>query len=302
MHERLHQAGMSEIVLQYAVVEGAHRYYPSALEFTADEPDRESFFPESITAAKTAGNHIWLGLYYDDSGWWTPPSVGALDTLAARNVKVLKELYSLYGAETAVSGVYLPQELNRYYWNTDSAVTALVEHFLRPVTDSAHALGWRVLSAPFFNSDLETPEQSAAFMNTLFGASWKPDVLAPQDGVGAQHVSLEALGNYLRALAAVCRDASVDFWVDAELFEASSTASWARIEAQVDTAVAAGALKVIGYDLSVLGNAKFDSLEAFQVSHSTGIAPDVFLKKPGARELEVIRYYDLLGRRGHRNF
>ena len=67
-----------------------------------------------------------------------------------------------------------------------------------------------------------------------------------------------------RAVASACKQYDIDFWVDLELFrtdDSHALASDKRITAQLDTARAAGATKVIGYDLAVLGNAGLDSLE-----------------------------------------
>ena len=118
MHQRLHALGMDEVVLQYAAVEATHLYYPSQLDFLQNTQYKNNeLFPKSIEAAKTAGTRIWLGLYYNGENWYTPPTAEQLDTLASRNLKVLEEIHSLYGSEAVVEGVYIPQEIARYYWD-----------------------------------------------------------------------------------------------------------------------------------------------------------------------------------------
>ena len=161
MHKRLHALGMEQVVLQYAAVEKTHLYYPSQLDFLQNTQYKNNqLFPKSIDAAKAAGNKLWLGLYYDGENWYTPPTVSQLDTLAARNLKVLDELHALYGNETVIEGVYIPQEIARYYWDglhEDATATALATHFLIPVTQAAQAKGWKVMAAPFYNQNLEAP-------------------------------------------------------------------------------------------------------------------------------------------------
>lgn len=280
MHQRLHALGMDEVVLQYAAVEATHLYYPSQLDFLQNTQYKNNeLFPKSIEAAKSTGTRVWLGLYYNGDNWYTPPTAEQLDTLSARNLKVLEEIYSLYGSEPVVEGVYIPQEIARYYWDglrTDATPEMLTKHFLKPVTEAAQAKGWKVMAAPFYNQNLETPGKLQTFFEKLFAAGFKPDIIAVQDGVGASdagkhHAETTNVGNYERAVAQACNQYGIEFWVDMELFrtdDSHALADSARISAQLDTAYAAGALKVIGYDLAVLGNAGLDSLEKWNLESS----------------------------------
>ena len=288
MHQRLHALRMDEVVLQYAAVEATHLYYPSQLDFLQNTQYKNNeLFPKSIEAAKKAGTRIWLGLYYNGENWYTPPTAEQLDTLTARNLKVLEEVHSLYGSENVIEGVYIPQEIARYYWDglrDDATPEMLTEHFLKPVTEAAQAKGWKVMAAPFYNQNLETPEKLQSFFEKLFVAGFKPDIIAVQDGVGASdagkpHAETATVGNYERAVAEACKLYGIEFWIDMELFrtdDSQALADSARISAQLDTAYAAGAVKVIGYDLAVLGNAGLDSLEKWKLESSveptTGIA------------------------------
>jgi len=315
MHKRLHALGMEQVVLQYAAVEKTHLYYPSQLDFLQNTKYKNNqLFPKSIEAAKTTGNKLWLGLYYDGENWYTPPTVSQLDTLASRNLKVIDELYALYGNETVIEGVYIPQEIARYYWDglrADATAAALATHFLIPVTRAAQAKGWKVIAAPFYNQNLETPEKLQAFFEQLFAAGFKPDIIAVQDGIGASdagkaHADISTVGNYERVIAKTCTQYGIEFWVDMELFrtdDSHALASGSRISAQLDTARAAGASKVIAYDLAILGNAGLDSLEkwfARDSSQATFIkirrTPNKSQKFGGPRHKEI-RYYKLNGAR-----
>ena len=303
MHERLNTLGMEQVVLQYAAVEKTHLYYPSQLEFLQNTQYKNNqLFPKSIDAAKAAGNKLWLGLYYDGENWYTPPTVSQLDSLAARNLRVLDELHALYGNETVIEGVYIPQEIARYYWDglrDDATVAALASHFLIPVMRAAQAKGWKVMAAPFYNQNLETPEKLQAFFESLFAAGFKPDVIAVQDGIGANdagkvHADISTVGNYERVMARACAKYSIDFWVDMELFrtdDSHALADSARLSAQLDTARAAGASKVIAYDLAVLGNAGLDSLERWFLRDSSQSTESIFNRR-GTRQGESRRSVD----------
>lgn len=312
MHQRLHALGMDEVVLQYAAVEATHLYYPSQLDFLQNTQYKNNqFFPKSIEAAKVAGTRVWLGLYYNGDNWYSPPTVAQLDTLSARNVRVLNELYELYGGESVVAGVYIPQEVARYYWDglrSDATAKSLVEHFLKPVTAAAKAKGWKVMAAPFYNQNLESPEKLQSFFENLFAVGFKPDVVAVQDGVGASdagkhHAETSNVAQYERAVASACSKYGVEFWVDMELFrteDSHALADSARISAQLDSAYAAGAVKIVGYDLAVLGNAGLDSLEKWNLK-STVESPTISIKS-NSRALnkmprKTMKYYKLNGAR-----
>ncbi len=312
MHQRLHALGMDEVILQYAAVEATHLYYPSQLDFLQNTQYKNNqLFPKSIEAAKVADTRVWLGLYYNGDNWYSPPTVAQLDTLSARNVRVLNELYELYGGESVVAGGYIPQEVARYYWDglrSDATAESLVEHFLKPVTVAAKAKGWKVMAAPFYNQNLESPEKLQSFFENLFAAGFNPDVIAVQDGVGASdagkhHAETSNVAQYERAVASACSKYGIEFWVDMELFrtdDSHALADRARLSAQLDTSRAAGAVKIVGYDLAVLGNAGLDSLEKWNLRSS--VEPPTLSIKSNSRVLnkkprKTMKYYKLNGAR-----
>ena len=306
MHQRLQSLGMEYIVLQYAAVEATHLYYPSQLDFLQNTQYKNNqLFPKSIEAAKIAETKIWLGLYYDGDDWFTPPTITQLDTLSARNVRVLNELYDFYGREKVIEGVYIPQEIARYYWDglrEDATTESLVAHFLKPIVDAAKAVGWKVIAAPFYNQNLESPEKLQSFFEKLFAVGFKPDVIAVQDGIGANdagkiHADIATVGNYERAVAQACAKYGIEFWVDAELFrtdDSKALADGARISAQLDTARSAGAVNVIGYDLAVLGNAGLDSLEQWALQSTVGLK---MMRNPNKNSRKQPKFYKLNGAR-----
>lgn len=165
--------------------------------------------------------------------------------------------------------------------------------------------------SPYYNQNLETPEELQEFFDWLFYLGFKPDIVAVQDGIGASdngrnHADILTVGSYERAVAKACAKYNIDFWVDLELSrtgDSHSLADSARLSAQLDTARAVGATKVIAYDLAVLGNAGLDSLEKWftrDSSQGTSITKSRNQRKskkyidPRHKE---IRYYKLNGTR-----
>jgi hypothetical protein len=183
-----------------------------------------------------------------------------------------------------------------------------VEHFLKPVTETAKSKGWKVMAAPFYNQNLESPEKLQSFFENLFAAGFKPDIIAVQDGVGASdagkhHAETSNVAQYERAVAGACSKYGVEFWVDMELFrteDSHALADSARISAQLDSAYAAGAVKVVGYDLAVLGNAGLDSLEKWNLRSSVE-SPTISIKSNSRavnkKIWKMMKYYKLNGAR-----
>jgi hypothetical protein len=181
----------------------------------------------------------------------------------------------------------------------------LTEHFLKPVTEAAQAKGWKVMAAPFYNQNLETPEKLQTFFEKLFVAGFMPDIIAVQDGVGASdagkhHAETTNVGNYERAVVQACKKYGIEFWVDMELFrtdDSHALADSTRISAQLDTAHAAGATKVIAYDLAVLGNAGLDSLEKWKLSSESNASSIIKRRnaktspRPSDRKQAPLKYY-----------
>lgn len=134
----------------------------------------------------------------------------------------------------------------------------------------------------------------------------KPDVIAVQDGIGASdggvhHATLDSLGLYLRAVASACQKHDIEFWVDEELFESTESSALApqsRIQAQLDTAKAAGAVQVVGYDMAVLKNEGLDSLKNwFGIYEEPTCIRRGIDQKPRHAEAKPIRYWKLNGAR-----
>ena len=215
------------------------------------------------------------------------------------------ELYDFYGREKVIEGVYIPQEIARYYWDglrEDATTESLVLHFLKPIVDAANAVGWKVIAAPFYNQNLETPEKLQSFFESLFAVGFKPDVIAVQDGIGANdtgkiHADIATVGKYERVVAQACAKYGIEFWVDAELFRtdySKALADGARISAQLDTARASGAVNVIGYDLAVLGNVGLDSLEQWALQSTVGLK---MMRNPNKNPRKQPKFYKLNGAR-----
>jgi hypothetical protein len=130
---------------------------------------------------------------------------------------------------------------------------------------------------------------------------FKPDVIAVQDGIGANdagkiHADIAMVEKYERVVAQACAKYGIEFWVDAELFrtdDSKALADRARISAQLDTACASGAVNVIGYDLAVLGNAGLDSREKWK-SQTVGLK---MARKTNKNPRKQPKFYKLNGAR-----
>lgn len=294
LYGRLADMGMHTVVVQFAISQPSHRYYPSQLSWANNSADFSRLFSMSLAAAEHHGLQVYLGLYYEESGWWTTVDSLTLERLRERNLQVVQELSELYGSYASWKGFYLPQEIARYYWSTDADRNRLVRQFLEPVAIAAHQVNKTLMASPFYNQDLESAQEWGAFMDSLL-AHWSVDVIAVQDGIGAGHIGFDNLGDYLRATQQACMRHGTAFGVDAELFLSEAQigpAPLSRIAQQLDTAAAAGATVILGYDLATIQGSFLDSLAIWQLEPSR-VKPARGILSPQ----KSIRWrFDLLGR------
>jgi hypothetical protein len=270
--QNLKDLGCDTIVLQYSIEEPTHTYYPSSLGWVVQHAEQTNCIPFALEAATKKNMNVWIALYYEGAKWWGTPDTLYLQKQKERCIEVFRELEKLYGKNPCVAGYYLPHEIARYYWQKPEDLQRLLSEFLVPLTNTIHReSSKKFIASPFFNQNLETPEQLKVFWQDLM-KEWSPDVVVPQDGIGVGHATLENVGSYLQAMVEGVSP-KADLWVNVELFtgRGSSPAPFSRIQAQIASA-APYAKKIIAYDYSVITrnatseemNQLFDELKLYK--------------------------------------
>jgi len=103
------------------------------------------------------------------------------------------------------------------------------------------------------------------------------------------------LGDYLRATQQACQKHGTAFGVDAELFLSEAQigpAPLSRIAQQLDTAAAAGATLILGYDLATIQGSFLDTLANWQLEPSRVKSIRGFFPSQNP----IHWHFDLLGR------
>ncbi|MCI5123284.1 MAG: DUF4434 domain-containing protein [Candidatus Electrothrix sp. AR5] len=257
--------GCDTLVLQYSlkvqeVATGidTSSFYPSLLTWTSDwgstGSKQENCIPRALEAAVRQGIDVYIGLYYEDKGWWTSSDESYLTRQKDRCIAVFKELENLYGNNSCVKGYYLPHEIARYYWKKPADRKRLTSNFLKPLTTFLHSeSNKKLMVSPFFNHELESPTELRDFWQELL-KDWTPDIIVPQDGIGAKHATVDDVGSYLEAIQQAVVAEKIDFWVNIELFKESGTglpATILRVKKQL-SAVPTGTKKIIAYDYATI--------------------------------------------------
>lgn len=167
-----------------------------------------------LAAAEQERLSVWLGLALDPDYWsgrFDP------DASAAENSELLLELERLYGDSPALSGWYLPEEIDDRSFVTPLTREAMFS-YLEMMTETAHSeTGRPVMVAPYFGMNPQ-PKEIAAWWDAALDRA-AIDVIAMQDGVGTRRTTVEEGVPVYRELAAVTARHGTELWSDLEIFE-----------------------------------------------------------------------------------
>ena len=192
------------------------------------------------------GIEVHIGLHFDDTYWQHQTDVAWLQTQANYCIVIAEEIQAQFGRHTAFKGWYIPHEPEPNAYNTDEKVRLFREHFVDRISNRLHQLNNKPVSiAAFWNSSLSTPEQLQHFMAELSKSNLQ--IVMLQDGVGAQHVTLNRLANYYeaaqRGLFEENKNYKGVFWSDLETFASPNgeypfhPATFDRVKQQLETAL-----------------------------------------------------------------
>lgn len=251
------------LIVQYGTYEDAvqHLAYVDLLApWFVETENRRNLAEQLSVALKSWDGDLWLGLAYDEEGWNRAGSANAqtLDTNWLLNQQ--KNSLMVWHAWKSKLGsrarqFYIPHEIARYFWNDTAKQAKLLRFFLRPLTDSLQSAGDRVMVAPYGNASLESASEDSLFLTKIL-SNWRPDVLAWQDGVGVDHMSVTQSKSWSKALGGAVQNLgsgrSVRLWADVEVFgNAKRPADSLSISEQLK-AVQPYVERVVVYDYSSL--------------------------------------------------
>ena len=239
--------GMNTLIVQYTAFKNASNditWFNSANTFTTTKSKHT--LERVLTSAQRKGIEVHIGLHFDDTYWQHQTDVAWLQTQANYCIAIAEEIQAQFGTHIAFKGWYIPHEPEPNAYNTDEKVRLFREHFVDRISNRLHQLNNKPVSiAAFWNSSLSTPEQLQHFMAEL--AKSNLQIIMLQDGVGAQHVTLERLASYYeaaqRGLFEENKNYKGVFWSDLETFASPNgeypfePATFDRVKQQLETAL-----------------------------------------------------------------
>ena len=239
--------GMNTLIVQYTAFKNASNnitWFNSANTFTATKSKHT--LERVLASAQRKGIEVHIGLHFDDTYWQHQTDVAWLQTQANYCIAIAEEIQAQFGTHVAFKGWYIPHEPEPNAYNTDEKVRLFREQFVDRISNRLHQLNNKPVSiAAFWNSSLSTPEQLQHFMAEL--AKSNLQIIMLQDGVGAQHVTLNRLASYYeaaqRGLFEENKNYKGVFWSDLETFASPNgeypfhPATFDRVKQQLETAL-----------------------------------------------------------------
>ena len=198
-----------------------------------------------LASAQRKGIEVHIGLLFDESYWQHQTDASWLQTQANYCIAIAEDIQRQFGTHPAFKGWYIPHEPEPYAYNTDDKIALFREKFIDRISNRLHQLNNKPVSiAAFWNSALSSPEQLQHFMAEL--AKSNLEIIMLQDGVGAQHVTLNRLAEYYQAaergLFQENKNYKGVFWSDLETFASPNgqvpfhPATFDRVKQQLTTA------------------------------------------------------------------
>ena len=239
--------GMNTLIVQYTAFKNASNnitWFNSANTFTATKSKHT--LERVLASAQRKGIEVHIGLHFDDTYWQHQTDVAWLQTQANYCIAIAEEIQAQFGTHVAFKGWYIPHEPEPNAYNTDEKVRLFREQFVDRISNRLHQLNNKPVSiAAFWNNSLSTPEQLQHFMAELSKSNLQ--IVMLQDGVGAQHVTLERLASYYeaaqRGLFEENKNYKGVFWSDLETFASPNgeypfhPATFDRVKQQLETAL-----------------------------------------------------------------
>ena len=239
--------GMNTLIVQYTAFKNPYNnitWFNSANTFTNNKSKHT--LERVLASAQRKGIEVHIGLHFDDTYWYHQTDVAWLQTQANHCIAIAEEIQAQFGTHTAFKGWYIPHEPEPNAYNTYEKVRLFREHFVDRISNRLHQLNNKPVSiAAFWNSSLSTPEQLQHFMAELSKSNLQ--IVMLQDGVGAQHVTLDRLASYYeaaqRGLFEENKNYKGVFWSDLETFASPNgeypfhPATFDRVKQQLETAL-----------------------------------------------------------------
>ena len=218
------QIGMDTLIIA-SVAFDSTSFYPSRFLSKFQQLGTNDPIETLLSLSDKMRIDVYLGLY--SWNWEGKGSEEDFGNFAELNIKVAKELYSLYSKHPSFKGWYiLSWELGNAppIGNVDVRAYKRVVDFLRKLNPKK-----KIIIAPYFTLDISFEKLGEGWRKLL--PFLKIDILALQDGVGCDRgIKPEHIPSYFSSMKKACEENKVEFWGDLEIFDIPSGWKPAKIE------------------------------------------------------------------------
>lgn len=239
--DEMAEIGINTVIVQFVAFDNktnTYTWFNSSNTFASGHifPDA---LPRLMYAAEQKNMKVYIGLYFSNEYWDNQTNVSWLQTHADRCNFIAHEIAGQFGSSPAFEGWYIPHEPEPHAYNSAALVGSFNTNFVNRISDYTHTLNDKpVTIAAFFNSALTTTNELLYFMSDLSKGNLQ--IIMLQDGVGADHVSLDDLLMYYNDAAWGLYGENPDytglFWADIETFYNYAPANINRIVRQIQIA------------------------------------------------------------------
>ena len=227
----MRQIGMDTLIIA-SVAFDSTSFYPSRFLSKFQQLGTNDPVETLLSLSDKMRIDVHLGLY--SWNWEGKGSEENFENFAELNIKVAKELYSLYSKHPSFKGWYiLSWELGNAppIGNVDVRAYKRVVDFLRKLNPKK-----KIIIAPYFTLDI-SPEKLGEGWRKLL-PFLKIDILALQDGVGCDRgIKPAHIPSYFSSMKKACEENKVEFWGDLEIFDIPAgwkPAKMERIREQIE--------------------------------------------------------------------
>ena len=242
----LKSLGMDEVILQWTSYDDLNLYL-----FHSNNGRSVVTLPRIINAARLANIKLWLGTHFN-SGFWGDLLLDdnilkfKLDERIKEMDKRLSPLISTVDFvdeyHETVIGWYISDEIDDENWNSEFRENLLI-HYLSNLSLllKQKVSHWPITISGFTNGEQKTPQQLRKYWERILLRTNISKLLF-QDGIGAEKLDFDQLGQYLEELKRITDIEPGNFGIITELFESNevngktvfNAASSERINRQIE--------------------------------------------------------------------
>ncbi|GKU77721.1 DUF4434 domain-containing protein [Paenibacillus sp. L3-i20] len=221
--QSMKEVGINHLILQWSAdTKNGTSTYPTSVSGLVQNTSND-IIGQALQMGAQYGIDIYIGLQANDD-WFKhyANNVSWLNEQASISEQLVGDLWSKYGSYSSFKGWYLSFEVDNWHLPTSVEWQRLTD-FYNKVTSVADLItpGLPIMISPFFNvAGGMTPAGWESMWSYILSRA-NIDIVAVQDGVGANHANTAELASWFAATknAIIASGSSTVLWANAENFD-----------------------------------------------------------------------------------